>query len=154
MELNVVVKETTCLRPSEQSTTHPTTIELSGLDRISPALLYTVFFYKPQRTTDQDDDDDDDDDDAVEKAKEALRKVLVSWYPVAGRLSINESTGKLEIACNNEGVTMAYAVCDSKLEDLGRLHEYKPFYDRLVLQLPQAPDDDDISRNPLLVVQV
>ena len=103
MELNVFLKETVCLRPSEQSKRQ--TIELSGLDRISPAILYAVFFYKCNINSEA--------EYSIEKAKRALQKVLVSWYPAAGRFRISDATGKLEIDCNDEGITMTTAVCDS-----------------------------------------
>ncbi|KAI4357470.1 hypothetical protein L6164_001418 [Bauhinia variegata] len=144
MDIDVLLKETTCLRPCEQSKTQ--TIELSGLDRISPAILYTVFFYKSRGRKEA-----NYEEDVVEKATKALQKVLVSWYPAAGRLRINENTGKLEIDCNNGGVIMTTAVCDSKLEDLARLQEYKPCYEKLV---PQIPEAHDISKAPLVVVQI
>ncbi|KAK7843856.1 brassinosteroid-related acyltransferase 1 [Quercus suber] len=141
MDLNVFLKETVCLRPSEQSQRQ--TIELSGLDRISPAILYAVFFYKCNLNSEA--------ENSIERAKRALQKVLVSWNPAAGRFRISDATGKLEIDCNDEGVTMITAVCDSKLEELGKLHEYKPCYEKPV---PQLSDADDISKNPLVLVQI
>ncbi|KAA8529841.1 hypothetical protein F0562_034390 [Nyssa sinensis] len=142
MELKVSLEET--IRPLERS--EKQTIELSGLDRISPTILYTIFFYKSQFNNET-----SSDEDVVERAKRALHKVLVTWFPAAGRFRINEVTGKLEIDCNNEGVTMIAAATDSKLEELGRLHEYKPCYEKLV---PQLPEVEDISKNPLVVVQI
>jgi hypothetical protein len=46
---------------------------------------------------------------------------------------------------------MITAASDSRLEELGTLHEYKTCYEKLVPQLSEA---DDISKNPLFVVQV
>ena len=145
MELIVSLKETLTPRPCELSKRQ--TIELSGLDRISPAILYTIFFYKSQLSHEL----SSSEVDVVERAKRALQKVLVSWFPAAGRLRINEGTGKLEIDCNNEGVSMIIAETDSKLQELGRLHKYKPCYEKLVPQLPEA---GDVSENPVVVVQV
>ena len=96
--------------------------------------------------------DVDHDDDAVERVKRGLQRVLVTWFPVAGRLRINEGSGKLEIDCNNEGVLLIMAETFSKLEELGKLHEYKTCYEKLVPQLPQNPEN--ISDNPLVAVQV
>ncbi|PON46288.1 Transferase [Trema orientale] len=101
---------------------------------------------------DEDDDDDDDDDDAVERVKRGLERVLVTWFPAAGRLRINEGTGKLEIDCNNEGALLTIAETFSKLEELGNLHEYKTCYEELVPQLPQ--NSENISHNPLVAVQI
>ncbi|KAF8398901.1 hypothetical protein HHK36_014765 [Tetracentron sinense] len=145
MELKVFLKDSITLKPCEQSKRQ--TIELSGLDRISPAILYTVFFYKAPLT----DETSSEEDYHVERAKRSLEKVLVPWFPAAGRFRIDEGTGKLEIDCNDEGVTMITAVTDSKFEELGRLHEYKACYENLVPQIPAAAD---ISENPLVVVQI
>ncbi|KAJ4960659.1 hypothetical protein NE237_020569 [Protea cynaroides] len=133
------------LRPCQQSKKQ--TIQLSGLDRISPAILYTIFFYNAPPT----DHKLLEGEDHIERMKKALEKLLVLWFPAAGRFRINEGTGKLEIDCNDEGVTFFTAVTDSKFEDLGRLHEYKACYEELV---PQLIASADISENPLVVVQI
>ncbi|KAF3432075.1 hypothetical protein FNV43_RR26814 [Rhamnella rubrinervis] len=151
MDLKVLLKETACLGPSEQS--KKKTIQLSGLDRMSPANLYTVFFYKSSDALDSKTSSSSSKaEDVVERAKRALQKVLVAWYPAAGRFRINKETGKLEIDCNDKGVTVVTAMTNSKLEELGgELHQYKLCYEKLVPQLPVA---DNVSDNPLLVVQI
>ncbi|EOY01321.1 hypothetical protein QUC31_013850 [Theobroma cacao] len=145
MELKLCIKENIILKPFKQFKRQ--TIELSGLDRISPSILYTVFFYNSQLINES----FMQDEDPVERAKTALQKVLIPWYPAAGRFRINEASGKLEIDCNNEGVILITAVTDSKLEELGRLHEYKSCYENLV---PKCPEATDISENPIAVVQI
>ncbi|OMP09875.1 Transferase [Corchorus olitorius] len=145
MELKLSIKETIIVKPLQLFKRQ--TIELSGLDRISPAILYTVFFYKSNDLTVF---TEEDDQDHVERAKKALQKVLIPWYPAAGRFRINEGSGKLEIDCNNQGVVFVSAVADSKLEELGRLHEYKTCYENLV---PVFPEASDVSENPIAVIQ-
>ncbi|XP_031263715.1 brassinosteroid-related acyltransferase 1-like [Pistacia vera] len=140
MDLQITLKETVTVRPCEQSNTQ--TIDLSGLDRMSPAILYMIFFFKSQLKKEI---------DHVERAKKALQKVLSQWYPAAGRFKFHGTTGKLEIDCNDEGVAMVTALTKSRLEELGCLHEYKPCYEKLVPKLPEA---NDISENPLVVVQM
>ncbi|XP_062109820.1 brassinosteroid-related acyltransferase 1-like [Humulus lupulus] len=164
MDLKVFIKETTCLKPSklsdDQYSERSQTIELSGLDRISPAILNTVFFFKNTKEEsvdvdddDDGDDDDDDGDDVVERVIRGLQRVLVTWFPAAGRLGIHEKTGKLEIKCNDEGVLLVIADTFSKLEEFGnKLHEYKTCYEKLVPQLPQNPAH--ISDNPLVALQI
>ncbi|TXG57103.1 hypothetical protein EZV62_018416 [Acer yangbiense] len=142
MDINLTLKETITLKPCQQSDRK--TVELSGLDRVSPAILYTIFFYKSQQLKNEA-------ENHVERAKRSLQKVLISWYPAAGRFKFNETTGKLEIDCNDEGVIFTSAVTGSKLEELACLHEYKPCYEKLVPKLPQA---NHISENPLVVVQI
>ncbi|OMO60848.1 Transferase [Corchorus capsularis] len=153
MELRLSIKETIIVKPLQLFKRQ--TIELSGLDRISPAILYTVFFYKSNDLTVNDElftQGDIDRDDHVERAKKALQKVLIPWYPAAGRFRINEGSGKLEIDCNNQGVVFVSAVADSKLEELGRLHEYKTCYENLVPVL--FPEASDVSENPIAVIQI
>lgn len=145
MELRVSIIKSLTVRSCEE--TKEQVIELSGLDRISPAILYTVFFYKSSCAEQQ----LSDGNDHFERAKMALEKVLISWFPAAGRLRINEATGKLEIECNGKGVTMITAVTDSKLEELGYLNEYKACYEKLV---PLIPSSMAISENPIVVIQV
>lgn len=52
MDLELTLKETITVRPYELQAANTQTIELSGLDRISPAMLYTVFFYKSRLKND------------------------------------------------------------------------------------------------------
>lgn len=119
-------------------------LELSGIDRISPAIFCTIFFYRaPEWVTAV--------EEHREKLQESLEKALVSWYSAAGRLRLNGASGKLEIDCNGEGVTMREATTDAKLEDLGDLHEHKGFYDKLVHRIP---DNGDLSQSPLVTIQV
>lgn len=146
----VFLKETVCLRPSERS--KKKTIQLSGLDRMSPANLYAVFFYKSSALDSKSSPSSSSkEEDVVERAKRALQKVLISWYPAAGRFIIKRETGKLEIDCNDKGVTVVTAETHTKLEELGELHQYKPCFEKLVPHLHVA---DNISDNPLIVVQV
>lgn len=149
------MKETVTVRPCdhEQLNNRQSTIELSGLDRISPSILYTIFFYKskPKHQSSSSSSSSSQAENHVEMAKRALKKVLASWYPAAGRFKYNRTTGKLEIDCNNEGVFVVTAVSDSTMENLGLLSEYKPCYEKLI---PKLPEGNDISQNPLVLVQV
>ncbi|XP_031493266.1 brassinosteroid-related acyltransferase 1-like [Nymphaea colorata] len=119
-------------------------LELSGIDRISPAIFCTLFFYRASKS-------ESTVEEHREKLQESLEKVLVSWYSAAGRLRLNGASGKLEIDCNGEGVTMRAATTDAKLEDLGNLHEHNDFCNKLVHQIS---DNEDLSQSPLVAVQV
>ncbi|XP_050215145.2 shikimate O-hydroxycinnamoyltransferase-like [Mercurialis annua] len=81
--------------------------------------------------------------------KDAMSKVLVQFYPVAGRLGRDEN-GRLEINCNNEGVMFIEAETNSTIDDLGDL--------MLNLKIPQLIPTVDystgISSFLLFVVQV
>ncbi|KAF4397226.1 hypothetical protein G4B88_009072 [Cannabis sativa] len=153
MEFEVFIKKTTFVKPSSKLSSSPQTIELSGLDRISPAILNTLFFYKNNSKSEKDEESDDGDD--VERVViRGLERVLVSWFPAAGRLRINEKKGnKLEINCNDEGVLLVIAHTSSKLQDFGdhQLHQYNPSYEKLVPHFPHNPPK--ISQNPLVALQ-
>lgn len=123
-------------------------ISLSGLDRVSPAMVYTVFFYRASEKQQIG-------VGSVETVRKALEKVFVSWYPAAGRFGINEETGKLELDCNGAGAVLLEARSDVTLEDLGVLWDYKPFYEKLVPQAcSSSSSPDDLSLKPLVVAQV
>ncbi|KAF5179012.1 Spermidine coumaroyl-coa acyltransferase [Thalictrum thalictroides] len=50
--------------------------------------------------------------------QEALSKVLVYYYPLAGKLKRNKGDGKLEINCTGEGVPFLVATADCTLQSL------------------------------------
>nr|GMD28087.1 shikimate O-hydroxycinnamoyltransferase-like [Ipomoea batatas] len=49
---------------------------------------------------------------------EALRNVLVSFYPMAGRLA-RDGEGRIEINCNEEGVLFVEVESDACVDDFG-----------------------------------
>ncbi|EEF33008.1 Anthranilate N-benzoyltransferase protein, putative [Ricinus communis] len=75
-------------------------------------------------------------------------KVLVEFYPVAGRLG-KDDNGRLQINCNNEGVLFIEAETDSSMDDLGDV--------MVNLKIPQLIPTLDFSNGissfPLFVVQ-
>ncbi|KAK8576850.1 hypothetical protein V6N13_121849 [Hibiscus sabdariffa] len=101
----------------------------------------TVYYYKPNGYSDFFE---------VEKLKAALSKVLVPFYPVAGRLGFDEN-GRLEILCNGEGVLFVGAETSSIMDHLaGNFSD-----DSQVLQLvPKVDYSGGISSYPLLVLQL
>ncbi|KAJ6355297.1 hypothetical protein OIU77_005810 [Salix suchowensis] len=84
----------------------------------------------------------------AEVLKEALSKVLVSFYPVAGRLA-RDANGRVGINCNGEGVLFVEAETDSAMDDFVDLKRS----DELPQLIPTV-DYSDISSYPLLVLQV
>lgn len=90
--------------------------------------------------------------DPAQIVKSALEKVLVYYYPFAGR--IREGPGrKLAVECNGEGVVFVEADADVRLEDFGNaLCPPIPCHEDL-LCVPETPVGDVINR-PLLYIQV
>ncbi|KAF5208067.1 Shikimate o-hydroxycinnamoyltransferase, partial [Thalictrum thalictroides] len=85
----------------------------------------------------------------VETLKSSLAKVLVTFYPFAGRLCADDKTGRLEIDCNGEGVLFVKVVTDSTIDEFG---DFTPSMKTRKLLVPTV--DTTISSCPLLLVQV
>ncbi|CAK7329172.1 unnamed protein product [Dovyalis caffra] len=114
---------------------------LSNLDLVQPRLhLPTVYLYKPI---------DSSNFFEAQVLKEALSKVLVPFYPMAGRLGKDEN-GRIEINCNGEGVLFVEAETNIALSDLG---EFIPVL-QLQQLIPTVDYSGDISSYPLFVLQV
>ncbi|KAA3480055.1 shikimate O-hydroxycinnamoyltransferase-like [Gossypium australe] len=84
------------------------------------------------------------------RLKEALSKILVPFYPIAGRLGYDEN-GRLEIICNAEEVLFVEAETTSVMEHLiGDFTENSQVF-RLI---PKVDYSGGVSSYPLLVLQV
>ncbi|XP_012450005.1 shikimate O-hydroxycinnamoyltransferase isoform X2 [Gossypium raimondii] len=138
--MEISIKESTMVHPAEEHTPKGS-IWNSNLDRlISRYHVSTVYFYKPNGCSDFFD---------TGRVKEGLSKVLVPFYPIAGRLGYDEN-GRLEIMCNDEGVLFVEAETSSVLEDLVGNGDFT-HNSHLV---PKVDYSGGISSYPLLVVQI
>ncbi|PPD66258.1 hypothetical protein GOBAR_DD36862 [Gossypium barbadense] len=158
--MEISIKESTMVRPAEEHTPKGS-IWNSNLDLlISRYHVSTVYFYKPNGCSDFFD---------TGRVKEGLSKVLVPFYPIAGRLGVKEGlskvlvpfypiagrlgydeNGRLEIICNDEGVPFVEAETSSVLEDLVGNGDFT-HNSHLV---PKVDYSGGISSYPLLVVQL
>ncbi|GLJ34177.1 hypothetical protein SUGI_0686990 [Cryptomeria japonica] len=84
-----------------------------------------------------------------QRLREALPKVLVYFYPLAGRL-INDSSREFAIDCNSEGVLFVEAVTDSDIEDLRDFSSIS----QLSSLAPTMDYTQSITSLPLLLLQV
>ncbi|EXC29146.1 Omega-hydroxypalmitate O-feruloyl transferase [Morus notabilis] len=91
-------------------------------------------------------------DKAGEVIRDALGKVLVHYYPLAGRLMIS-SEGKLVINCTGEGVVFVEAEADCEMKEIGDVTK-KPNPDTLGKLVYDVPGTKNILEMPLLVAQV
>ncbi|KAJ4845826.1 hypothetical protein Tsubulata_008235 [Turnera subulata] len=98
-----------------------------------------VFVYKPNGSSNFFD---------LQVLKEALSKVLVPFYPAAGRLATDEN-GRIEIDCNAKGVLLIEAETDSPQSDLG---DFVPSPE--LVQLIPAVDYSDVTLYPLVLLQI
>ncbi|PPS04214.1 hypothetical protein GOBAR_AA16458 [Gossypium barbadense] len=91
--MDVTVKGSSMIRPSQDTPKERQWI--SNLDMVITTYhVPLLFFYKPNGSSDF---------FKPQVLTEALSKTLVPFYPMAGRLGLDEN-GRLEILCNTEGV--------------------------------------------------
>eukprot|EP00253_Pinus_taeda_P033504 PITA_33504 len=89
-------------------------------------------------------------EDPARVFKEGLAKVLVFYYPFAGRLR-DAPFGKLVVDCTSEGVLFVEADADISMEEFGDLHPPFPCWADL---LHDVPGSQNITNSPLLLIQV
>ncbi|KAF8409722.1 hypothetical protein HHK36_005801 [Tetracentron sinense] len=116
---------------------------LSNLDQNIAVIIQTVYCFKANEKKNS--------ESASGVIKQALAKVLVHFYPLAGILTIS-SDGKLIVECTNRGVPFVEAVADCEMDVLGDIAMPDPAtLGKLVHTYPGAKN---IFENPLLTVQV
>ncbi|XVF65887.1 hypothetical protein PTKIN_Ptkin09bG0287100 [Pterospermum kingtungense] len=138
--MEISVKKSTMVRPARE--TPKGSLWLSNLDLVMIRYhVPTVYYYKANGCSNFFD---------PEKLKEALSKILVPFYPVAGRLGFDEN-GRLEIVCNAQGVLFIEAETTSAMDQFIGDYSDKSQVFRLV---PKVDYSGRISSYPLLVLQV
>ncbi|GLJ30292.1 hypothetical protein SUGI_0599080 [Cryptomeria japonica] len=88
--------------------------------------------------------------DPAKTIREALSKVLVYYYPLAGRLRKKED-GKLQLECTGEGVLFVEATVDNSLSVLGDLDKLEPSFKKLLFRFPSDTAIEDVHP---IVIQV
>lgn len=138
--MEIHVKESTIICPAQETPKH--CLQVSDLDLIVPSnYVPTVYFYRrPSDCTNFFE---------VGLLKEALSKVLLPFYPVAGRLQKDEN-GKIEIICNGEGVSFLEAETSCAIDDLGDFSQGS----KLLPLVPAVGDTKDVPSHPLFLTQV
>ncbi|KAF8401511.1 hypothetical protein HHK36_012451 [Tetracentron sinense] len=111
-----VVKEEPVTLVSPENPTPLETIFLSNIDQAVAFPVETVYFFEvsPCRISST--------LDTSERVKKAVSEVLlIPYYFIAGRLNLNLETNRLELFCNNAGVSFVSATSRLGLKDLGNL---------------------------------
>ncbi|KAI4357060.1 hypothetical protein L6164_001034 [Bauhinia variegata] len=88
-------------------------------------------------------------DDFVERMRESLSKILVYYYPLAGRVRRIEG-GRLELDCNEMGVTFLQAESPKSLDEYGN---FEPNHTIAEL-LPKVDYSKPVEETPLLLAQL
>ncbi|KAJ7957211.1 omega-hydroxypalmitate O-feruloyl transferase-like [Quillaja saponaria] len=139
-ELHVKHGEPTLVPPAEE--TEKGLYFLSNLDQNIAVIVRTIYCFKSASKGNE---------DAVKVIKDALSKVLVQYYPLAGRLTIS-SEGKLIVDCTGEGAVFVEAEANLMIEDIGDMTKPDPItLGKLVYDIPGAKN---ILEIPPLVAQV
>ncbi|KAI3940611.1 hypothetical protein MKW92_038525 [Papaver armeniacum] len=99
-----IVGKPTLVTPAEE--TQNGLYFLSNLDQIVPFTFSTVYYFKSSSES------------LVETIKDSFAKILVYYYPFAGRLKISED-GKLVINCTGEGGVFVEAEVDCNMDEIG-----------------------------------
>ncbi|XP_057767766.1 rosmarinate synthase-like [Salvia miltiorrhiza] len=138
MRMNV--KESTMVRPMAE--TPSGSLWLSNLDLQMPANYHSrfVYLYRSNGAANFFD---------VGLLKAALGRVLVDFYPYAGRLE-KADDGRLQINCNAEGVLFVEAECDAAVDDLGGFAAHAPD----LSLVPKVDYSRGTSTFPLLLLQL
>jgi len=114
---------------------------LSNLDQNIAVIVQTVYCFRGAG----------DGSSASVVLRESLAKVLVHYYPLAGRLTIS-GEGKLAVDCTGEGAVFVEAEADCAMADIGDVTEPDPsVLGKLVYSVPGAKN---ILQMPLLAAQV
>ena len=148
--VTINVKKTTMVKPALKMTRR--SMRLSILDRMNNHPLHSTFvqFYRPRPRASASDGDVDSDFFAADILRESLSKVLVAFYPMAGRYRATDDGRGIEIDCNEEGVLFVEAESGSAIDDFGHFAP-SPELRKLV---PAVDHSGGVSSYPLLLAQV
>ncbi|XP_027341329.1 spermidine hydroxycinnamoyl transferase-like [Abrus precatorius] len=86
---------------------------------------------------------------AIERMRSSLSKILVHYYPIAGRLSLTQS-GRIELDCNTKGVTLLEAESTKSFDEYGDFSPSMPIKELV----PTIDYTQPIESLPLLFIQV
>ena len=117
---------------------------LSNLDQNIAVIIQTVYCFKQ--------DGMNSSKNVANVIKQALAKVLVHFYPLAGKLTISPD-GKLIVECSNDGVPFVEAVADCSIDVLGDISTI-PDPAMLGELVHTVPEVKNILEMPLLTAQV
>lgn len=139
-DLNVKRGEPIRVQPAEE--TEKGLYFLSNLDQNIAVPMRTVYCFKSESRGNE---------EAGEVIKDALSKILVPYYPMAGKLIIS-SEGKLIVDNTGEGAVFVEAEADCGVDEIGDLR--KPDPDKLGKLVYDVPGAKSILEMPLMTVQV
>ncbi len=144
LKLDVKLSHPILVYPAEP--TRKQVYSLSNLDQIFVVPVSTVYFFNSRQNKKN--------QDSVAVIKDSLRKLLVLYYPMAGRLGVSEDS-RFQIQCEGQGVLFVEAAADCSIAELGERYRPAPFVTQLVYNNPPTSGHSGVELDvPLLCVQV
>jgi shikimate O-hydroxycinnamoyltransferase len=129
--MKVEVVDSTLVVPSEETPRFG--LWLSSLDLAAPRSHTPLVYYYPAPTP------RGEDFFSPQRLRAALARALVLFYPLAGRLGVDED-GRPQIDCNGEGALFVVARADWDGEDLFGNYEPSPELGRMLVPFASAGD--------------
>ncbi|KAK4351118.1 hypothetical protein RND71_030431 [Anisodus tanguticus] len=140
IELIMKQGEPTLVPPAEETVKGQ--YYLSNLDQNIAVPVRTIYCFKSEEKGNV---------NVVEVIKEALSKILVHYYPLAGRLTISQEM-KLIVDCSGEGAVFVEAEANCSIDDIGDITKPDPVtLGKLIYDIPGAKN---ILEMPPLIAQV
>ncbi|WJX30976.1 shikimate O-hydroxycinnamoyltransferase [Trifolium repens] len=114
---------------------------LSGKDQVATQHhTPTIYIYKPKQNQ----------ENIIETLKKSLSKILVHYYPIAGRLCYTEEGGRIEVNLNAKGAILLEAETTKTIHDYG---DFSPS-DSTKELVPIINYNQPFQEMPLLLVQL
>ncbi|GLJ22651.1 hypothetical protein SUGI_0426650 [Cryptomeria japonica] len=137
--MNVTVTDSVLVKPVNSTPHHQ--LWVSNIDLVMGRCHSTIaYIYRRPPNGDS---------NVAEILRDALSKVLVDFYPLAGRL-ITDASGRIAVDCNGEGALFVEAVTDSSIDDFGDFTSPS----QLTTLVPSATYENGFTKSPLLMIQV
>ncbi|KAK9136939.1 hypothetical protein Sjap_007533 [Stephania japonica] len=141
-----IEKEEPVTLKSPKNPTPTETVFLSNIDQTLAFPVGTVFFFdvipSMKHST----------VGIAERVKKAMSDVfLIPYYFMAGRLNYNAEDNRLELVCNNAGVSFVSAMSTLRLKDLGDLRLPNPSFQHLIVRVGRQPEE--LVEAPIFTIQ-
>lgn len=134
----VEITESCMVTPNEETPNHR--LWLSKFDLLAPKThASAIYLYKSNGQ--------DPNFFRVDTLKQALSKALVIFYPLAGRLTVDDN-GRPEVHCNGEGVFFSVARANCTMDEFGDFRP-SPVLRRLLMPIV---DNKDTQRSCILML--
>lgn len=141
-KIMVTVKNTCIVKPANETPNE--IMYLSVCDQISAITHAPTIYTYPKPSLEQ------CPRDPVDILRDSMSKALSIFYPLAGRLVVND-TGRLEIHCNSAGARLTEVMSQKELSDYG---DFCPTTELTSELVPLVDRSMPVHERPLLLAQL